>query len=251
MSNFSQWFVRIFLSALLIFTIFAATESFSLGDGIVVNIITFLIILLPFVGILHLISIIPIFKNVSRFKKYLFALVSLIILSVILFFSVVLFMVFSRHRYTSDCAACDKSSYRDECYYECAMANTDFLTCEKIDSIDYKNKCYAWVSVKSNNFLCDKIINGGDEDQTSSNKSICYKNFAIENKDISLCEKIPLSISFHLPRYDCYKQVAITLQDTSLCANIPDTYPVPGYEKDAALIYNLTQLKSDCLILKK
>lgn len=254
MNNIFQWAIRIILSALLLLLIFSGTSSFFKNNALS-QVITFIIFTIVLTGILHLISIIPVFKNASHFKKYIFSFIGIIILAVILFFSFVLYIFFSGHGNSTsggkiNCSVCEKNQYKDECYYECAMQNSDITICEKLNDIGYKNKCYAWVSVKSDKFFCDKIIEE-DENQASSNKTVCYTHFAVENKDISLCDKIPLRDNFHLPRYSCYQQVAVTLQDPSVCAKIPNVYPISGYEKNTALINTLKQLKSDCLILKK
>lgn len=254
MNNIFQWLIRLLLSALMILLVFGGPGTF-LKNDIPVHIVVFLIFTLVLTGILHLVSIIPIFKNTSHFKKYLFAFVGLVLLAVILFLSFVVYAFLTSQASINpnvkmNCSVCEEDQYKDECYYECAMRSNDITICEKTNDIGYKNLCYAQVSIKSNKFFCDKITEG-DREKILSNQADCYRHFAVENKDFSLCDKIPLDNNWHLPRYACYQHVIVALQNPLLCAKIPNVYPISGYEKDTALIDTLKQLKSDCLILKQ
>lgn len=53
----------------------------------------------------------------------------------------------------------------------------------------------------------------------------CYTNWAESEKDITICEAIPLTSKEGLKyvnRYTCYRKVAIAIKDISICEKIPD-----------------------------
>jgi len=247
MSQFFQWFIRIFLSALVSLPISGYLASL---NPVFKSAIPFFVSVAVITLVLHFISKIPILTKWSPFKKYIIAFFGLILLAIVTVFAYAVVGGLRVANNIGDSSGCEKlGDYKDGCYYNYATAQGDISICEKITSVDWKNKCYAYASIKAEKSYCDKI-NGGDDAQTYGDKTACYQHFALKNKDISLCDNIPF-YSWYTGRYGCYQQVIVVLQDPTLCSKIPDVNPTQDKSNDTIINNSLKQLKSDCLILKK
>jgi len=78
------------------------------------------------------------------------------------------------------------------------------------------------------------------EIERKDEKAECYKNVAINEKDPTVCERIPKEIDPYMEyqEQDCYVEVAVSKRDETICAKAREIYRDACYEKIAEIKKN-------------
>ncbi|MBT3408139.1 hypothetical protein HN415_05660, partial [Candidatus Woesearchaeota archaeon] len=111
--------------------------------------------------------------------------------------------------------------YYDNCLSKLAKEKEDSYLCSLINNTEDRDSCYDY------NILRDNEISSCSQIQFFSNsrfssfgecESFIYYNNALEQKDVSICDKIPFSnLSY---KNSCYKTLAYELDNSQLCEKI-------------------------------
>lgn len=140
---------------------------------------------------------------------------------------------YTGHAYTfNDISYCGKivdEDFRDACYYYLAQYNTEPEICENMEpttvnenggiSNSLTDSCYEDIFnlIEFEHTLsdCDKII-------SQRSKNDCLINYAVENKDISICDQVDPNFGLNTGTDQewCISQVASAMIDGSLCEEI-------------------------------
>jgi hypothetical protein len=120
------------------------------------------------------------------------------------------------------CLKIEEQYPKDECYNNFAGLTKDVSYCNKIQTPSMKTNCLTALGNVggsgyritnpgwSNPQICDP---GSIENQSQNVQDSCYKEFAMEYKDVTLCSKIQSASVVE----SCYGQVAISSKNPDIC----------------------------------
>jgi hypothetical protein len=113
-------------------------------------------------------------------------------------------------------------AYYDNCLSNLAKKKHDFDICNLINNTEDRDSCYGYNIVYNKKInICNKISNYSNSFRFSSNEeciAFILNENALDQKDVSLCDKIPLSnLSY---KNSCYKFLAYELDNSQLCEKI-------------------------------
>jgi hypothetical protein len=107
----------------------------------------------------------------------------------------------------------------DWCYYYVAVVKKDDSICDKVPSLLVKAYCYQEMAIlKQDVSFCQKITYDYSG-QPDASKDRCVANFAIMEKDISICG----TIQKEGEKAGCYQYIAEERNDSSICGQIANS----------------------------
>ena len=132
----------------------------------------------------------------------------------------------------SKCDLIFNETEKSKCYVILAQETLDYRYCEKLNGT-LKGRCYSYLAYCKDDFAkCNDVLREDYDALKRNNNSfdnmpsvICITEFAIEMKNISLCDTLPdvrntRGPSTQTPREGCYLQFALDTKNDSICENI-------------------------------
>lgn len=97
----------------------------------------------------------------------------------------------------------DAGRNQSDCYTYFAVTDINASICNNIPEKFYQTNCYnsyytALAVAKKDPAICNSV-----KEQTSDDKDSCYKNYAVETKDESVCDKIEVGVT----KWLCHKEL--------------------------------------------